>query len=74
MTEEPLSGPTTGLIITSTTTERFVSWPDHKPVDLTNDNSRYVTYLDTLHFQEGTLLAPNDEHTPTEVAVTDSNL
>jgi hypothetical protein len=46
-----------------------------KPTDLTNDNSRCVAYLKTLHFQEWTSLAPNeDEHTPTEVANTDSRL
>jgi hypothetical protein len=73
--EEPLSGPTAGLVITSTPAGRFVYWPDRKPTDLTHDNSRCVTYLETLPFQEGTPLAPNeDEHTPTEVATTDSSL
>jgi hypothetical protein len=61
MTEEPLSGPATGLVITSTPAGRFVYWPDRKPADLTDDNSCYVAYLDTLPFQEGTPLAPNDE-------------
>ena len=46
MTEEPLSGPAAGLVITSTPAGRFVYWPDRKPADLTDDNSRYVTYLD----------------------------
>ena len=73
-TEEPLSGPATGLVITSTPAGRFVYWPDRKPADLTDDNSRCVTYLDSLPFQEGTPLALNDEHTPTEVATTDSSL
>jgi hypothetical protein len=73
-TEQPLSGPTTGLVITSTPVGRFVYWPDHKPTDLTDGNSRYVAYLDSLPFQEGTPLAPTEEHTPTEVASTDSSL
>jgi hypothetical protein len=37
-TEQPLSGPTFGLVITSTPTGRFVYWPDRKPADLTNKN------------------------------------
>jgi hypothetical protein len=74
MTEQPLSGPATGLVITSTPAERFVYWPDCKPADLTDGNSRCVTYLDSLPFQEGTPLAPAEEHTPTEVATTDSSL
>jgi hypothetical protein len=74
MNKEPLSGPATCLVITSTPTGRFVYWNNRKPVDLTDDNSRCVSYLDTLPFQEGTLLAPNDEQTPTEVVTTDSSL
>jgi hypothetical protein len=74
MTEQPLSGPTTSLFITSTPVGRFVHWPDRKPVDLTGGNSRCVAYLDPLPFQEGTPLAPTEEHTPTEVATTDSGL
>jgi hypothetical protein len=73
-TEEPLAGPATGLVITSTPAGRFVYWLDSKPADLTDDNLRCVAYLDTLTFQEGTPLAPNGEHTPTEVATTDSSL
>jgi hypothetical protein len=73
-TEQPLSGPATGLVITSTPTGRFVYWPDRKPMDLTGGNSHYVAYLDSLPFQEGTPLAPTEEHTPTEVASTDSSL
>jgi hypothetical protein len=73
-TKQPLSGPATGLVITSTPTERFVYWPDRKPADLTGGNSRCVAYLDSLPFQEGTSLAPTEEHTPTEVATTDSVL
>jgi hypothetical protein len=73
-TEQPLSAPATSLVITSTPTGRFVYWPDRKPADLTNGNSRCVTYLDSLPFQEGTPLAPVEEHTPTEVATTDSSL
>jgi hypothetical protein len=74
-TKEPLSGPAAGLVITSTPANRFLSWPDCKPADLTDDNSRHVTYLETLPFQEGTPMALNeDEHTPIEVVTTDSSL
>jgi hypothetical protein len=73
-TEQPLSGPASGLVITSTPTERFAYWPDRKPADLTDGNSRCVAYLDSLTFQEGTPLAPTEEHTPTEVATFDSSL
>jgi hypothetical protein len=73
-TKQPLSGPASGLVITSTPAGRFVYWPDRKPADLTDGNSRCVAYLDSLSFQEGTLLAPAEEHTPTEVATSDSNL
>jgi hypothetical protein len=73
-TEQPLSGLATGLVITSTPTGRFVYWTDRKPADLTDGNSRCIAYLDSLPFQEGTPLAPAEEHTPTEVATTDSSL
>jgi hypothetical protein len=73
-TEQPLLGPATGLVITSTPAGRFVYWPNRKPADLTDGNSRCVAYLDSLPFQEGTPLAPTEEHTPTEVATTDSSL
>jgi hypothetical protein len=73
-TEQPLSGLASGLVITSTPTGRFVYWLDRKPADLTDGNSRYVAYLDLLPFQEGTPLAPAEEHTPTEVATSDSSL
>jgi hypothetical protein len=73
-TERPLSGPATDLVITSTPAGRFVYWPDRKPADLTDGNSRCVAYLDSLPFQEGTPLAPAEEHTPTDVATTDSSL
>jgi hypothetical protein len=73
-TEQPLSRPATGLVITSTPAGRFVYWPDRKPADLTDGNSCCVAYLDSLSFQEGTPLAPAEEHTPTEVATTDSSL
>jgi hypothetical protein len=49
-TEQPLSGPATGLVITSTPTGRFVYWTDCKPTDLTDGNSCYVAYLDSLPF------------------------
>jgi hypothetical protein len=74
MMEQPLSGPASGLVITSTPTGRFVYWPDRKPANLTDENSRCVAYLDSLPFQEGTPLAPTEEHTPTEVATSDSSL
>jgi hypothetical protein len=73
-TEEPLVGPATGLVITSTLARRFVYWPNHKPTDLTDGNSRCVAYLVSLPFQEGTPLAPIEDHTSTEVATTDSGL
>jgi hypothetical protein len=72
--EQPLSGPASGLVITSTPVGRFVYWPDRKPVDLIDGNSRYVAYLDSLPFQEGTSLARAEEYTPTEVASSDSSL
>jgi hypothetical protein len=62
------------MVITSTPAGRFVYWPDRKPADLTNGNSHYVAYLDSLPFQEGTLLAQAEEYTPTEVASSDSSL
>jgi hypothetical protein len=73
-TEQPLSGPASDLVITSTPAGRFVYWPDRKPADLIGGNSRCVAYLDSLPFQEGTPLAPAGEHTPTEVATSDSSL
>jgi hypothetical protein len=73
-TEQPLSGPASVLVITSTPAGRFVYWPDRKPADLTGGNSRCVSYLNSLPFQEGTPLAPAREHTPTEVATSDSSL
>jgi hypothetical protein len=73
-TEQPLSGPAFGLVITSTPTGRLVYWPDRKPADLTDGNSCCVAYLDSLPFQEGTPLAPAEEHTPTEVATSDYSL
>jgi hypothetical protein len=45
-TEQPLSGPATVLVITSTPAGRFVYWPDRKLADLTDGNSRCVAYLD----------------------------
>jgi hypothetical protein len=47
-TKQPLSGPSTGLVITSTPVGRFVYWPNLKPADLTGGNSRCVAYLDSL--------------------------
>jgi hypothetical protein len=73
-TEQPLSGPASGLVITSTPAGRFVYWPDRKPANLTGGTSRCVAYLDSLPFQEGTPLAPAGEHTPTEVSTSDSSL
>jgi hypothetical protein len=71
-TEHPLSGPGSGLVITSTPVGRFVYWPDHKSADLISGDSRYVAYIDTLPFQEGTPLARADSNTPTEVAASES--
>jgi hypothetical protein len=73
-TEHPLSGPASGLVITSTPTGRFVYWPDRKPADLISGDSRYVAYIDSLPFQEGTPLAHADSYTPTEVASSESSL
>jgi hypothetical protein len=73
-TEQPLSGSASRLVITSTPADRFVYWPDCKPADLIDGNSRYVAYLDSLPFQEGTPLARAEEYTPTEVASSDSSL
>jgi hypothetical protein len=55
-TVEPLSGPAASLVTTSTPSYRLVYWPDRKPADLTDDNSRCVAYLETLPFQKGTPL------------------
>jgi hypothetical protein len=49
-TEQPLSGPTSGLVITSTPAGRFVYWPDRKLAELTDGNSRCVAYLDSFPF------------------------
>jgi hypothetical protein len=73
-TEHPLSGPASGLVVTSTPAGRFVYWPDRKPADLISGDSRYVAYIDSLPFQEGTPLARADSNTPTEVAVSESSL
>jgi hypothetical protein len=73
-TELPLSGPASELVITSTPARRFVYWPDHKPADLISGDSRYVAYIDSLPFQEGTILVRADSNTPTEVAVSESSL
>jgi hypothetical protein len=73
-TEQPLSGPASGLVITSTPAGRYVYWRDRKPTDLISRDSRYVAYLDSLPFQEGTPLTRAEEYTPTEVASSDSSL
>jgi hypothetical protein len=73
-TEQPLSGPASGLVITSTPAGRFVYWPDRKPADLISGDSSYIAYFDSLPFQEGTPLARAEEYTPTEVASSDSSL
>jgi hypothetical protein len=73
-TELPLSGPASGLVITSTPAGRFVYWPDYKPADLISGDSRYVAYIDSLPFQEGTPLAQADSNTPTEVAPSEPSL
>jgi hypothetical protein len=73
-TELPLSGPASWLVITSTPAGRYVYWPDRKPADLIKGESRYVAYIDSLPFQEGTPLARADSSTPTEVAPSESSL
>jgi hypothetical protein len=73
-TEHPLSGPASGLVITSTPAGRFIYWTDRKPADLISGDSRYVAYIYSLPFQEGTPLAQADSNTPTQVAVSESNL
>jgi hypothetical protein len=69
-----LSGPASGLVITSTPAGRFVYWPDRKPADLISGDSCYIAYIDSLPFQEGTPLAQADSNTPTEVAPSESSL
>jgi hypothetical protein len=48
-TEQPLSGPATGLVITSTPAGRFVYWPDFKPATTTvlniNDQTVWSWYM-----------------------------
>jgi hypothetical protein len=73
-TEHPLSRPASGLVITSTPAGRFVYWPDRKPADLISGESRYVAYIDSLPFQEGTPLARADWSTLPEVAPSESSL
>jgi hypothetical protein len=73
-TEQPLSGPASGLVITSTPAGRFGYWPDRNPADLISGDSHYIAYLDSLPFQEGTPLPRAEEYTPTEVASSDSIL
>jgi hypothetical protein len=73
-TEQPLSGPASGLVITSTPAERFIYWLDRKPADLISGDSRYIAYLGSRPFQEGTPLARAEEYTPTEVASSDPSL
>jgi hypothetical protein len=73
-TKQPLSGPASGLVITSTPAGRFVYWPDRKLADLISGDSCYIAYLDSLPFQEGTPLAQVEEYTLTEVASSDSSL
>jgi hypothetical protein len=72
-TEHPLSGLASGLVITSTPAGRFGYWPDRKPADLISGDSRYVAYIDSLPFKEGTPLARADSNTPTEVAASESS-
>jgi hypothetical protein len=69
-TKHPLSGPASGLVITSTPAGRFVYWPDRKPADLISGDSHYIAYIDSLPFQEGTPLARADS----EVAASESSL
>jgi hypothetical protein len=64
-TEQPLSGPASGLVITSIPAGRIVCWPNRKPADLITRESRDVTNLDSLPFQEGTPLTRAEEYTST---------
>jgi hypothetical protein len=73
-TKHPLSRPASGVVITSTPAGRYVYWLDRKPADLISGDSRYVAYIDSLLFQEGTPLARADSNTPTEVTSTKSSL
>jgi hypothetical protein len=73
-TGQPLFGLAIVLVITSTPAGRFVYWPDCKPAYLTDGNSRCIANLDSFPFHEGTPLAAAEEHTPIEVATTDSSL
>jgi hypothetical protein len=52
----------------------LVNWPGCKPANLISGDSRYVTYIDFLSFQEGTPLTRADSNTPTEVAASESSL
>jgi hypothetical protein len=47
-TEQPLSGPAFGLVITSTPAWRFVYWPDRKPADLIDGT--HATSLTSTRF------------------------
>jgi hypothetical protein len=58
-TEHPLSGPASGLVITSTPAGRFVYWPDRKPADLISGDSRYVANIDSLLFPGGNTTCPS---------------
>jgi hypothetical protein len=73
-TELPLSGPASGLVIKSTPAGRYVYWPNRMPADLAKGDSRYVAYIDSQPFKEGTPLARTDSNTPTEVAPSESSL
>jgi hypothetical protein len=73
-TEHPLSGPASGLVITSTPAGRFVYWLYREPADLISGDSRYVAYIDKPPFQEGTPLTRADSNTPTKVAASESSL
>jgi hypothetical protein len=53
-TEQPLSGPATVLVITSTPAGRFVSWPDHKHAALTDGNS-LLTDKTRIHLQSASV-------------------
>jgi hypothetical protein len=61
--EQPLSGPATGLVITSTPAGRFVYWPDRKPADLTDGDSRYAAYLELAPLPGGnTIISSRGAH------------
>jgi hypothetical protein len=73
-TEHPLSGPASGLVITSTPAGRFVYWPDRKPADLISADSRMSPTSTRSRSRKEHHFARADSYTPTEVASSESSL